>query len=212
MKCLSVRSDKLSQWLPDLAPGTDFENATLLDVASHTACLFPHGAPWTDAAWTEFGQVLFLNGTIAARGVWVKNIMQYGALSNCTPELTSVSNYVHVDGVVVLALIEERISGLDFGTLAKTLIFNPLNMSSAEVVDANPAGGLWAPLSDLGIYGQWLVQGYNGRPEALAKTLLKQQDFVDLLSPITKWLGTHWPHNLWDLLVAASGSEEIVVV
>ena len=75
---------------------------------------------------------------------------------------------------------------MDFGTLAKTLIFDPLNMKGAEIIDANPAGGLWASLSDLGIYGQWLVQGYNGRPEALAKTLLKQQDFVDLLSPITK--------------------------
>ena len=179
------RNDKLSQWLPDLAPGTDFENASLLDVASHSACLFPDGAPWTAegtaALWSAWSR-----GIVAYREVWVNNTLQYGALGNCTPELNTVHNYVHVDGVQVLALIEERISGMDFGTLAKTLIFDPLHMSTAEVVDANPAGGLWAPLSELGIYGQWLVQGYNGRPEALAKTLLKQQDFVDLLSPIQK--------------------------
>ncbi|CAE7248840.1 pyrBI [Symbiodinium natans] len=194
-----MRNDKLSQWLPDLAPGTDFENASLLDVASHSACLFPDGAPWTAegtaALWSAWSR-----GIVAYREVWVNNTLQYGALGNCTPELNTVHNYVHVDGVQVLALIEERISGMDFGTLAKTLIFDPLHMSTAEVVDANPAGGLWAPLSELGIYGQWLVQGYNGRPEALAKTLLKQQDFVDLLSPIQKHgvlLGTGRTFAVW---------------
>ncbi|CAK8990701.1 unnamed protein product [Durusdinium trenchii] len=178
-------NDTLSQWLPDLAPGTDFANASLLDVASHTACLVGEGAPWSDEKWAEF-HASWSHGYIASRTVWVNNTLQYGALSNCIPELNTVHTYVHVDGVQILALIEERISGMDFGTLAKTLIFDPLNMKGAEIIDANPAGGLWASLSDLGIYGQWLVQGYNGRPEALAKTLLKQQDFVDLLSPITK--------------------------
>lgn len=205
--------------MPDLAPGTAFENASLLDVASHTACLFPDGAKWTDAAWTQYTQAHYFNGTIAGREVWVKNIFQYGAVSNCTPELTTATNYVHVDGAVVLALIEERLSGLDFGALAKTLIFDPLNMSSAEVVDANPAGGLWATLSDLGIYGQWLVQGYNGRPEALAKTLLKQKDFLTLLSPITKPLGIRFgrsfgrskewrPTRIWPHLCSLEGLDD----
>lgn len=177
--------DKLHQWLP-LAVGTAYENASLLDVASHTACLIAEGAPMSQELLAESWQQGQLGGHPASRAVLVNNSLHHPPLSNCIPELNTQLTYVHHDGVLILALIEELISGLDFGTLAKTLIFDPLGMSSAEVVDANPAGGLWATLSDVGLYGQWLVDGYNNHPDAIAKTLLKHQDFVDLLSPIQK--------------------------
>ena len=183
-----MRNDKLHQWLP-ISVGTAYENASLLDVASHTACLVPDGAPMSQELLLEFWQQIQVGGHPAGRAVWVNNSLHHAPISNCDPELNTQASYVHVDGVQILALIEERISGLDFGTLAKTLIFDPLGMSTAEVVDANPAGGLWATLSDLGLYGQWLADGYNNHSEAVAKTLLKHKDFVDLMSPISKHLG-----------------------
>lgn len=184
-----VRNDKLLQWLP-LAVGTAYENASLLDVASHTACLIPDGAPISEATMQEIYQQNYLGGYPAGRAVWVNNTLQYPPLSNCIPELNTQTNYVHVDGVQILALIEETITGVDFGTLTKSLIFDPLGMSSAEVQYANPAGGLWATLGDVGLYGQWLVDGYKNHPDAIAKSVLKHQDFVDLMSPIKKRLGS----------------------
>lgn len=178
-------NDKLLQWLP-LAVGTAYENASLLDVASHTACLIPDGAPISEATMQEIYQQNYLGGYPAGRAVWVNNTLQYPPLSNCIPELNTQTNYVHVDGVQILALIEETITGVDFGTLTKSLIFDPLGMSSAEVQYANPAGGLWATLGDVGLYGQWLVDGYKNHPDAIAKSVLKHQDFVDLMSPIKK--------------------------
>jgi len=177
-------NDKLHQWLP-LAAGTAYENASLLDVASHTACLIPEGAPRTQEVTQEAWQQLAVS-LPAYRTVMVNNSLHHPPLANCTPELNTEMNYVHWDGVEILALIEETISGMDFRALTKTLIFDPLGMSSAEVVDGNAAGGLRATLSDLGIYGQWLLDGYNNQPDAVAKTGLKHQDFVDLLSPIQK--------------------------
>ena len=170
--------------------GTFYENASLLDVASHTACLKPDGAPTSQEMLAEHWQRTLEAGFPGGRAVWVNNTLHYPPTpSNCTPELNTETGYVHVDGVQILALIEESISGLDFKTLAKTLVFDPLGMSSAEVVDANPAGGLRATLHDLALYGQWLVDGYNNYPDAVAKTLLKHHDFVDLMSPVSKWLG-----------------------
>ena len=175
----------MHQWLP-LAIGTAYENASLLDVASHTACLIGEGAPTSADFLNEYGLQIYFDGFPAARALWVNNSLRHAPLSNCIPELNTQATYVHVDGVMILALIEETITGLDFGTLTKSWIFEPLGMLSAEVKDANPAGGLWATLSDMGLYGQWLVQGYNNDPDAIAKTVLRHQDFVDLMSPIQK--------------------------
>ncbi|CAE7794290.1 pyrBI [Symbiodinium sp. CCMP2456] len=178
-------NDKLHQWLP-LAAGTAYENASLLDVASHTACLISQGAPRSQELILEGWQQYTVGGIPAARAVYVNNSLHHPPLPNCTPELNTETTYVHFDGVEILALIEETISGLDFRTLTKTLIFDPLGMSSAEVVDGNAAGGLRSTLTDLGLYGQWLLDGYNNQQDAIAKTGLTHQDFVDLLSPIHK--------------------------
>ena len=115
--------------------------------------------PYLKRQCRKFTSKNYLGGYPAGRAVWVNNTLQYPPLSNCIPELNTQTNYVHVDGVQILALIEETITGVDFGTLTKSLIFDPLGMSSAEVQYANPAGGLWATLGDVGLYGNgwWMA-------------------------------------------------------
>ena len=83
-----ARNDKLHQWLP-LAAGTAYENASLLDVASHTACLISEGAPRSQelvlAAWAQYT----VGGIPASRAVYVNNSLHHPPLPNCTPELNT---------------------------------------------------------------------------------------------------------------------------
>jgi hypothetical protein len=206
-------NDKISKFIP-VASSTDFKDASVLSIASHTACMHTHWMP--SAPQSKSFNSKYPNDPLGSSHAWyhayIDEELLNGKRSDCiiSPNDPPDHLYVHDGGAIILMYITTLLYQLNYEDVLRNKIFTPLEMHSAYI-RAGPSGGLDASIQDMTRYGRFILSGYRGELELASKhpfskealNLLRQEDFISLFTPLTGQVkhpfGKVWiTHQIWN--------------
>ena len=189
--------DKITKFIPS-ASNTAFKDATVLGVASHTACLHGDFLPTEEqyrTMSTKYADDPLGTKQAVEHGWFHARIdaeLENGLRPDCVidPENPPDILYAHDGGAFILMYIATTLFQQNFIELAQTKIFDTLEMTTASVSSGmgGPSGGLYASVQDMARYGRFHLSGYLGELELndkdnlpfskAAKDLLRKEDFA----------------------------------